>query len=200
MFTLATEDRLAHLMVRAAGRFVGLRETKSNSEWDNPLTRASEKALSDELLGLMRPTPWEPGWAYCIAFCEAVVRLALSDLGASADQIRAVTRPITAGVMVTRDNLETLGHLSKTPVMGSIWLARHGKSRLGHAGIVTAVHTNKTATLATVEANTNLDASNPAKDREGDWITTRIFPARGRGDLATEGFLTPRSILSLAGI
>ena len=193
-------------MVRAAGRFVGLRETKSNAEWDNPLTRASEKALSDELLGLMRPTPWEPGWAYCIAFCEAVVRLALSDLGASADQIRAVTRPITAGVMVTRDNLETLGHLSKTPVMGSIWLARHGKSRLGHAGIVTATYFNKnamltpTAMLATVEANTNLDASNPAKDREGDWITTRIFAAHGRGDLSTEGFLTPRSILSLAGI
>ena len=51
--------------------------------------------------------------------------------------------------------------------------------------------------MSTIEANTSLDPTTPAKDREGDWITTRIRSVSGTGNLRTMGFVTPASILSL---
>ena len=33
-------------------------------------------AQAEELRKLMRPSPWEEGWAYCAAYCEGVVAAA----------------------------------------------------------------------------------------------------------------------------
>ena len=58
-------DALAAQIVREASRFVGLREVRRNSDWDNPRTPERDYALAEELRQLMRPSPWEEGWAYC---------------------------------------------------------------------------------------------------------------------------------------
>ena len=52
------------------------------------------------------------------------------------------------------------------PVRGAVWLARHGATSDGHAGIVAAASGKS---MSTIEANTSLDPATPAKDREGDW-------------------------------
>jgi hypothetical protein len=51
--------------------------------------------------------------------------------------------------------------------------------------------------MSTIEANTSLDPTTSAKDREGDWITTRVRSIGGTGSLKTMGFVTPQSILAL---
>ena len=53
--------------------------------------------------------------------------------------------------------------------------------------------------MATIEGNTSLDPSTPAKEREGDWITNRIRFLKGTGTLNTLGFVTPSAILKLLG-
>lgn len=188
------ENQLANAIIRYASRFIGLREVRPNAEWNNPATRGDDAELSRELREIMRPSPWEPGWAYCAAFCEGVVASALFWLGLSNAHFRAVMSP---HVLTSAREFRKLGLLSVDPAPGSIWLAQHGQSNNGHAGIVTASEGGRTK-IATIEANTSLDSSNPAKDREGDWITTRIFPVRGRGTLRTLGFVTPSAILSLS--
>ena len=70
-------DDLAAQIVREASRFVGLREVRRNSDWDNPRTPERDFALAEELRALMRPSPWEEGWAYCAAYAEGVVVAAL---------------------------------------------------------------------------------------------------------------------------
>ena len=60
------------------------------------------------------------------------------------------------------------------------------------AGIVAA---SSGRSMSTIEANTSLDPSTPAKEREGDWITTRVRSVAGTGKLKTMGFVTPATIL-----
>jgi hypothetical protein len=192
-----TPERLAAAIIRQAARFVNLREVKPNASWDNPKTPGPDTALVVELREAMRPSPWQEGWAYCAAFAEAAVRLALAELlipKAEREKFLAVHGP---HVMSNVNAFRARGLLSPFPVRGALWLARHGVTTNGHEGIVTACEDSKRGKTATIEANTSLDASSPVKERDGDWITTRVFPSEGRGLLKTQGFITPQAILSL---
>lgn len=191
-----TAAQLATQIIREASRFVGLREVKPNSQWDNPSTPGPDAALVLELRTLMRPVPWEEGWAYCAAFAEASVRAALIRLNitpAEADRFLKVMGP---GVLVSFRAFQKLGLTTKVPSAGAIWFAQHGTTDQGHAGIVTGASAGGSL-MNTIEGNTSLDSKDARKDREGDWITTRTFDAKGRGTLHTLGFLPASAILNL---
>ena len=191
-----TSDQLAQGIIRQASRFIGLREVKPNADWDNPNTPGNDRALVDELRSLMRQSPWEPGWAYCAAFAEGMVLAALRSLAVTPEQIKRWQATMTPHCVTSAANFRTLSLLSENAVPGSIWLARHGSTSNGHAGIVTAV---RGVSMATIEGNTSLDPSSDAKEREGDWITHRIRFLKGSGTLNTLGFITPASILKIIG-
>ncbi len=191
-----TNDLLAQGIIRHASRFVGLREVKPNADWDNPSTPGPDRVLVDELRSLMRQSPWEEGWAYCAAFAEGMVLAALRSLAATPEQIKRWQQTMTPHCVTSAGNFRELGQLSANAEPGSIWLARHGSTSNGHAGIVTAV---RGLSMATIEGNTSLDPSTPAKEREGDWITNRIRFLKGTGTLNTLGFVTPAAILKLIG-
>ena len=192
-----TSDTLATAVMQQAGRFIGLREVKPNTDWDNPSTAAPDRALVDELRSLMRSSPWETGWAYCAAFCEGMVLAALRSLSATPEQIKRWQATMTPHCVTSAANFRKLGLLSPTAAPGAIWLARHGSTSNGHAGIVTAV---RGVSMSTIEGNTSLDPSSDAKEREGDWITARIRPLKGSGSLFTLGFITPDAILKLISL
>lgn len=191
-----TADDFGALIIREASRFIGLREVKPNADWDNPATPGPDAALVKELSELMRPTPWEPGWAYCAAFCEAIVSQVLQDVAATHDESQRFLRVMGPGVRASFNAFKERKLTTPTPVPGAIWFARHGTTDQGHAGIVTSVSI-ASQQMSTIEANTSLDSKDPRKDREGDWITTKTFSAKGRGDLVTLGFVTPRAICNL---
>ncbi|MCB1275026.1 hypothetical protein [Prosthecobacter sp.] len=191
-----TSDQLAQGIIRHASRFVGLREVKPNANWDNPSTPGPDRALVDELRSLMRQSPWEEGWAYCAAFAEGMVLAALRSLAATPTQIKRWQQTMTPHCVTSAGNFRKLGLLSASAEPGSIWLARHGRTSKGHAGLVTTV---RGLSMATIEGNTSIDPSTSAKEREGDWITNRIRFLKGSGTLNTLGFVTPTSILKLIG-
>lgn len=192
-----TAETLAHEIIRQAAKFTGLKEVKPNADWDLPSTPGRDDGLARLLRDLMRPSPWQEGWAYCAAFCEAAVRAALIAQRIPAEECAKFLAIHGPGVMNNVRAFQGRGLLSPFPVRGAIWLARHGMTDKGHAGIVTACEEGKRGRLSTIEANTSLDASTPVKERDGDWITTRVFPSEGRGQLKTQGFITPQSILTL---
>lgn len=188
---------LGAAIIATAAEFIGLREVKPNAAWDNPKTPAVETALSLKLRAMMKPSPWEEGWAYCAAFAEGAARVSLQSLGLNPARFAALMSP---HVMTSVRAFRQAGLLSDKPEIGSIWLAQHGVTDSGHAGILTAAEAAvipNNIRLSTIEGNTSLDPSNDQKEREGDWITTRIFPATGRGMLRTRGFITPAAILTL---
>lgn len=187
-------DQLAIATLRHASRFLGLREIRPNADWDLPATPGPDKELAEELRTLMRPSPWKEGWAYCAAYCEGMVLAALSELGAPPQQIKRWQDTMTPHCVTSARNFRKLGLLAATPSPGAIWLAQHGSTTKGHAGFVTSV---RGLTMATIEANTSLDKTTPEKDREGDWITTRLGPVKGRATLRTLGFVHPAAILKL---
>ena len=189
-----TSADLSNAIVRTASRFIGLREVKANAEWDNPATPGSETALSGELRAMMRPAPWEPGWAYCAAFAEGVVTTALRSLGATPDEVARFASVMSPHCVTAANRFRQRGLLSQLPAPGAIWLAQHAGTSNGHAGIVQTVSARM---ISTIEANTSLDSANPAKDREGDWITTKLFSRDGRGRLRTLGFITPEAVTML---
>ena len=192
-----TSDQLAQGIIRQASRFIGLREVKPNADWDNPNTAGPDRALVDELRALMRQSPWQPGWAYCAAFAESMVLVALRSLAATPEQIKRWQATMTPHCVTSAGNFRERGLLSANAEPGAIWLARHGSTSNGHAGIVTAV---RGMSMATIEGNTSLDPSSDAKEREGDWITNRIRFLKGSGTLNTLGFITPAAILKLIGV
>jgi hypothetical protein len=187
-------DTLATQIVREASRFVGLREIRSNSDWDNPKTSERDYAIAGELRKLMRPSPWEEGWAYCAAYCEGVVAAALRSLEFPEEKIQRWHKVMTPHCVTSAGNFRARKLLTDKPATGAVWLARHGTSSNGHAGIVSAASGKA---MSTIEANTSLDPTTPAKEREGDWITTRVRSIGGSGSLKTMGFVTPESILAL---
>lgn len=188
------EETLAVQIVREASRFVGLREVRRNSDWDNPKTPERDYGIAEELRKLMRPSPWEEGWAYCAAYTEGVVAAALRSLGFPEAKIQRWHKVMTPHCVTSAGNFRARKLLTDKPERGAIWLARHGSTSNGHAGIVTAASGKS---MSTIEANTSLDRTTPAKDREGDWITTRVRGIGGTGSLKTMGFVTPSSILAL---
>lgn len=188
---------LADLIVRTASRFVGLREVISNREWDNPATPAKEARLSFELREMMRPSPWEPGWAYCSAFSEGVVLEAMRKGNYPAATLAAFAEPMGAHVVTAAREFGKLGLLRDTPKRGAIWFGKWGSSASGHAGIVEAPNGG---IMATIEANTGPGKAAgefSAGDREGDWIDRRTRNVRQNGALRTIGFVWPEDVAGM---
>jgi hypothetical protein len=191
---VSPERRLAILIITSARRFCGLREVKPNASWDNPDTPGLDTALVAELRAGMRQSPWEDGWAYCAAFAEFIIATALAKYGATPAQIAKWRGTMSPHCMTAARAFRELALLSPVPVPGALWLARHGTTDNGHAGLVELPHTE---TMDTIEANTSSGQS--GSQRDGDWITTRLRPISGPGDLRTQGFVHPASILRLIG-
>ena len=138
---------LANTIVRQAGRFIGLREVKPNADWDNPKTPGRDLALAKELRTRMRPSPWEEGWAYCAAFTEGVVTVALKTLGATPAQLQVWANVMTPHCVTSARNFREHHMLVIEPQPGAVWLARHGTTSNGHAGIVTALNHDAMSTI-----------------------------------------------------
>lgn len=188
--------RLAAQITAEGRRFVNLREVRPNQDWDNPSTPGPDTALVQELRSLMRAAPWEPGWAYCAAFAEGIVALALERLGLDAAPFRAVMNP---HCLTAWRAFEKRGLTSPVSVPGAIWLLRHGTTTQGHCALVTSSSHEKLS-VSTIEGNTSKDAGGSEKDREGDWITTKERGVKGTGSLRTLGFIHPAHVLSLVGV
>jgi hypothetical protein len=193
--TSTLQSRLAAAIIDQGRRFCGLQEVRPNQNWDNPDTKGADLALVTELRDGMRKSPWEPGWAYCAAFAEFIVANALSQIGATPEQVAKFRAVMSPHCMTSVRAFKPLGLLMPTPAPGAIWLARHGSTDNGHAGIVVTPHTPH---MDTVEANTSFDSG--GNQREGDWITNRIRPIAGPGELRTQGFVHPTAILKLCGL
>lgn len=203
MSTTINPDRLGRRICEVAMRYNGLKEIKPNAKFDNPKTPGQDPEAV-ELLQMYREAGWEEGWSHCAAFVDGVVCKALRLEGATPDQVKKFTKLMQLGVMNSvrafqgASMLRGVASLSTTMANlapGSIWLARHGATPQGHTGIVLSY--GRDMTISTIEANTSKDAAPGDKDREGDWITTKIFSAVGRGTLRTQGFVTPAAICKL---
>ncbi|MGE0411998.1 MAG: hypothetical protein AB7I98_04000 [Verrucomicrobiales bacterium] len=188
-------QELGERNVRVASRYTGLREIRPNQDWDKPSTPGRDSELAESLRAIMRPSPWEPGWAYCLAAAEGWVAVAMQEAGMPAELVKRFRDVITPHCVTTARVLAKLDLLESYAVPGAIWLTQRGKSSNGHAGLVVAV---KGATMATIEANTSLDPSTPSKEREGDWITNRVRSVMRNGEFSTLGFLHPQGMLDLA--
>lgn len=192
-----TPKQFGTAIIKEAWRFVGLKEVKPNADWDNPLTGRREVQLAQELRTLMRPSPWQEPWSYCAAFCEAMVIKAARDLKLETATLSKLLQP---GVLNTWRAFDeaVIKLTSDEPTEGAIWLLKNlDKPGQGHAGIVTDWNMHN---LHTIEANTSAGTEtkvNTAKEREGDWITTKVSDRKGRGRLRTLGFITPEAMLSL---
>jgi hypothetical protein len=187
-------DRLARRVIAIAMQFNGLREISPNKNFDNPTTPGPDTDLVKRLLSMYGETGWQPGWSHCAAFVDGCYCAALQQEGASQAQIKRFTNLMQLGVMNSARafaEAKILSSASSSPLPGAIWLARHGTSSMGHAGIVID---GGQRMINTIEANTSKDSKDKSKDREGDWITTRLFNQVGRGDLRTQGFVNADQI------
>ena len=191
---MVTPAILAAEIIRQAKLYENLLERRPNAEWDDPRTPDAERALNAQLNAVMAEAGWEAPWPYCMSFAEGMVILALLRLGYQSAQFSRVRKLITPHVMTTVRNLSGIKALSARPVEGALWLARHGSTDRGHAGIVVA---NFTGTMTTIEGNTSSTFESAEKDRQGDGVFRRARNWESNGKLKTMGFLTPEAIMSL---
>lgn len=192
---LPTVDALTKEIIRQASLYQNLREVKPNAQWDNPATKDADKQLNAQLVECMESAGWEKPWAYCAAFAEGMIILSLRQLGCRPDQYVRLRKLIQPGVMNTVRALSSVQALSAQPAPGSLWLARHGNSANGHAGIVIKARGN--GLMSTIEGNTTSDFKDSASDRQGDGVFPRERNVATNGNLKTMGFLTPASMLRL---
>jgi hypothetical protein len=181
-----TPKEFAAGLIAHATNYVGLVEIEQNSRWSKP-------ALSAALLKLMKRVPWwAPGAAYCAAFDAAVVIETLAAAGLDATPF---LKHWTAHCMTNARKMRELKLLSAAPVKGALWLARHGSTDSGHAGIVTDTSGDS---MSTIEGNTS--AGKAGSQRNGDGIYARVRNVRSNGNLITQGFVHPGAILKIIRI
>lgn len=174
-------------IIAVASRFVGLSELSPNTKWDDLSTKgvdASASVLEEE----MRLSGWQPGWAYCIAFAETVVRIAAAEKKREVSQILKMMNP---SVMSSFNALKGAGLISLTPTPGSVFFMQNGSGGTGHAGIVVSV---VDGWILTIEANTSPTAADTALDREGDGI----YKKRRKLDFTVTSGLHLRGFLNFA--
>jgi hypothetical protein len=191
-----TAQNLAVEIKRQANLFLHLKEVVSNQRWDNPLTPSPEKALSDYLVAAMKEAGWPPGAPYCAAFAEAMVVLALRNLGADTALVNRFRGLMTPHCVTSFNNFNRLNLIESKPSSGAIWLARHGNTDSGHAGLVTSDYAYSSTRMATIEGNTSAEFITDDKERQGDGIYARTRTVQN-GKLKTLGFISPVSVLSL---
>jgi hypothetical protein len=175
-------------IIAAARHFVGLIETKSNAEWDDPATPGID-ARARELRAVLISTGWQPGWAYCAAFVEGIWTMVYA--AARPEKLLQVKRLLTASVMQSYENCQSAGLISRVPVPGAIMFMQNGKSWTGHAGIVVKTDGQR---VINVEGNTSASAGSVNADREGDGVfdeKQRRIDFTPRPGLWLRGFLNP---------
>lgn len=176
------------LIISKAHQFVGLVETRSNAEWDDPLTPGID-ASARLLRATLSAAGWQPGWAYCAAFVEGVWSLAYAEIGSS--QLIKVKNLLTPSVMQSFEHCQAAGLISRIPVPGAIMFMQNGKSWTGHSGIVEKTDGER---IWNIEANTSPSPLSTAADREGQGVFDRkqrridFSPKPG---LWLRGFLNP---------
>lgn len=153
-------------VIAVAKKFCGLYECKPNAEWTSKSLPHPE-VLSDQLVDLMKTTGWEPGWAYCAAFADAMYREAYKD---DAEKLAIIKKCLSPSVMTTYKDSKK--YFTKTPSPGAIFIMQHAQGGTGHAGIVGEHITSDT--FETLEGNTSPSAAMSVEaDRNGDCITNK---------------------------
>lgn len=180
----------AQQIIYEATKFIGVREVVNNRTWDDVDTKGPDPELNKQLTAQMKAAGWEPTWAYCIAWAESVWVVAGNAVHLPFEVLVKFAKLTTPGVLQTFNNWNKLGLVKSNPVPGAIWLARHGSSANGHAGIVLKVFTD--GTMETMEGNTNT-----AGGREGDGFDDKKRNQKQNGQLKTLGFIHPDVIKSL---
>jgi hypothetical protein len=161
-------DTLTHAIIAKAEHFQGLKEIKANAKWDDPKTPGPD-ARAAELKALLEGVKWQPGWAYCLAFCKAIWLEAYRELGAPSDLRRMLDDRLSLHVVGSYNALKP--SISNLPRPGAIFFMKKGNTIQGHSGIVTGVQVERgIMTITTIEANTSNTEASAAKDREGDWV------------------------------
>lgn len=145
---------MGHHIVDVARRYIGSYEISDNKKW---LGTADAQNIPQELMDV----GWQPGWAYCASFAEAVWNIAYGD---SLPEV--FRKNMTPSVMQSYNNFKKLGLVSKSPIPGSVVLMRHGLTAQGHAGIL---EYSTPSSIFNIEGNTSPNA-NIITDREGDGI------------------------------
>lgn len=177
-------SELGFTIVRNASHYLNLYETKENAQW-------SEKEKSDQLRKELEAVGWQSGWAYCIAFVEAIWRQSYADLRAPTALWTDLGSKLCPHVMTSYRAFK--GQISLTPVPGAIFFMQHGTTDSGHAGIVTEVGGQQ---ISTIEGNTSAKAKTVEQDRQGDGIYAKsrslTFSSHPK-NLHLLGFLKPIS-------
>jgi hypothetical protein len=174
-------------ILACARQYVGLSEVKPNMAWDDLSTRILD-ASAQKLVNKLKKVGWQPSWAYCMAFVEAVLDEAYENDPQVLVKIRRLLNP---SVMNSYQNVSDAGLLEKTPEPGAIFFMQKGGTGFGHAGFVEKI---VGGSLVTLEANTSPTAADVAKDREGDGIydgKVRPFNFNPSKGLWIRGFLNP---------
>lgn len=174
-----------------AEKFEGFIEIKNNASWDDPEKAGWQKDMSELLTRYMlKIDPWGLGDPYCAACVGAFIIMALEDCEIPTSKFESIwTAHVMTNVRLAKKNLI----LSITPSLGSVWLARFGKSDNGHTGLVVDIRGDN---LETVEGNTVAGPSlNQQAQRSGNGIFKRRFYKKGRGSLETQGFISAENIL-----
>lgn len=173
-------------LIDTATTFVGLRETESNAAFN-------DAARSKKLIAAFKRVPWwASGAPYCAAFDGAVVIITAEALGLDPS---GFLKHWTAHCMTNVRKMRELGYLVTNPKEGALWLARHGDTDSGHAGLIASYGS---VNMATVEGNTS--SGNAGSQRNGDGIFARTRDIRQNGNLKTMGFVPASAILKMMGV
>ena len=190
-----TPEALGAEIIRQSSLFLHLKEISPNTKWDDPRTPGPEKELNDLLIAVMKEAGWPSGAPYCAGFAEGVVVLAMRRLDVDESIVTKFRKLMTPHCMTSFANFKAVGKISQIPDAGAIWLAQHGTTDMGHAGIVRVAIGN--GRMRTTEGNTSAEFIDDAKERQGDGIYSRERNMRLNGKLRTVGFVNPSAILSL---
>lgn len=191
-----TRTEAAQRIIQQAEHFVGLQEVKANAAWDNFATPGPDPTAL-ELEREMLASGWVHGWPYCAAFCEVVLRLAYTGLGASGPSLARLLNALTPGVLRTKQQLQRAGYPvvldASGAVPGAMHFMRLGNTTNGHAGIVVD---RAGPRIRCIDGNTGPGAATGAQDRDGDGVWRRVRTldtTRSPSRLYFVGFLLPMS-------
>ncbi len=174
-------------IVSEARKYINLTEIRNNSAWDNTATLGKD-VVADELVQKLTEAGWQKGWAYCIAWCEVVLRGAYKD---SPEKLSKIASLLNPSVMSSYNNCKAAGLIKQTPVPGAVFFMQKGSTGLGHAGVVERIISS--ARFGTIEANTSPNPTSTSADRDGDGIydKSRSLNFTHSSGLHLVGFLHP---------
>lgn len=184
---------IADRIISTATEFEGLVETRSNAAWDD-LTTPGLDQRAQKFAHILRRAGHQPGWPYCMSFCEGIWIAAYEAAGASTEQVGRIREMLTPSVMASYTNAKNAGLITRTPAPGAVFFMQSGSSWQGHAGIV--LRADASTHFRTIEANTSPGAEQNERDGGaglgGVWRKRRplAFIQRERG-LHLRGFLAP---------